>query len=284
MEEKKESNLKYIILTFVLIIIGIVLYARFVSTSGLVIKEYPVINENIPQNFEGLKIVHFSDLLYGRTVDKEDVKKLIIKINELKPDIIVFTGDLIDKDTIYKNKIGEFLTEQLSLLEARLNKFAISGDYDSKLKDYEIIMKNSGFTYLNNSYDLIYDKGNIPLMIAGFPSSLKDKHDNETTFSYLTEHQEENIYSIVLTHEADSYNDFKDYNINLVLSGHSLGGQIRLPFVGAITTKKGSKKYYNNYYEENKTKIFVSSGIGTTNYSFRWFNKPSVNLYRLYQK
>lgn len=285
MEEKTSiSNGKLILIIIILLLIGIVLWSRFVSTKGLVVKEYPVYNNKIAANFEGLKIVHFSDLLYGRTVNKEDVKKLVLKINELRPDIVVFTGDLIDKDTIYKKTLGDFLTTELAKIEARLNKFAIAGDYDKKLDDYEIIMKNAGFTFLNNSYELVYDNGNVPIVVSGLPSLLKDSQNNETAFAYLNEHPEENNYTIALVHEADSYEDFKDYKVNLVLSGHSLSGQIRLPFVGTIISKKGSKKYYDNYYELKNTDIFVSSGIGTTNYSFRWFNKPSINLYRLYSQ
>ena len=80
MKDNKENNLKYIILLVVLIIVCIILYARFISTKGLNIKEYPIIDKNIPANFEGLKIVHFSDLLYGRTVNKDDVKKSLLKL------------------------------------------------------------------------------------------------------------------------------------------------------------------------------------------------------------
>ncbi len=283
-EEKKISNAKFIVIFIILFLAGLILWARFISTKGLSIKEYPVYNSSLSANFEGLKIVHFSDILYGRTVNKDDVKKLVTKINELKPDIVVFTGDLIDKDTIYKKSLGDFFTTELAKIDARLYKFAIAGDYDYKIADYEIIMKNAGFTFLNNSYELIYDNGNIPLMIAGFPSSLKGEPDKDSTLAYLNEHPDDNIYTIVLTHEPDSYDSFKDYKVNLVLSGHSLSGQIRLPFVGEIIRRKGSSKYPDNHYSLKNTDIFVSSGIGTTNYSFRWFNKPSINLYRLYAK
>lgn len=279
-ENTNVSNLKLILIFIVLLIISVILYSRFISTKGLKIKESPIYNSKISSNFEGLKIVHFSDLLYGRTVNKKDVKKLVKKINEIKPDIVVFTGDLIDRDTIYKKDLGDFLTNELAKIDARLNKFAITGDYDVKIKDYEIIMKNAGFTFLNNSYDYIYDKGNTPIIIVGLPSNLKSTQDYETSFSY----PENDYYKIVLTHEADSYENFKNYNIDLLLAGHSLNGQIRIPYVGSLLMKKGSKKYYDNYYKVKNTDMFVSSGIGTTNYSFRFFNKPSINLYRLYSE
>ena len=83
MEEKKSiSSIKFFFLFLFFFLAGIILYARFISTKGLVVREYPVYNAKINANYEGFKIVHFSDILYGRTVNKKDVTNLIKKINE----------------------------------------------------------------------------------------------------------------------------------------------------------------------------------------------------------
>ena len=284
MEEKKSiSSIKFFFLFLFFFLAGVILYARFVSTKGLTVKEYPIYNEKINANFEGLKIVHFSDILYGRTVNKKDIASLVKKINDLRPDIVVFTGDIIDKDTIYKNSLGDYFTKELAKIDARLAKYAVMGDYDAKIKDYEIIMKNAGFVILKNSGELLYDKGSTPLFICGVDSLLKGSIDTDSAFNVLMENPESDFYKIVLAHEPDSYDKFKDYNPDLVLSGHSLNGQVRLPYVGAIAMRKGSQKYYNSYYKLKNTDFYISGGIGTTNYNFRWFNKPSINLYRLYK-
>lgn len=284
MKDKPISNTKLVLLIILFLIIIMILYARFVSTKGLRIKEYPVYNENIIDKYDGLKIVHFSDVLYGRTVNKKDVHKLVTRINELKPDIVIFTGDLVDKEIIVKEKVTNYLSEELNKIDSRLGKFAIYGDYDYRLDNYEVLMKNAGFTVLNNSYELVFDNSTTPLFIGGLASSLKGKPDSTTALSYLSEHEEETFYKIVLMHEPDNINSIKDYNVDLVLSGHSLNGQINLPFVGALYTYKGSRKFFANYYRIDKTDFYISSGIGTTKYSFRWFNKPSINMYRLYKK
>lgn len=281
MEERNVSNAKFILIFIVLLIIGTFLWARFVSTKGLKVKEYPVYNPNVSENFEGLKIVHFSDVLYGRTVNKKDIKNIVKKINELNPDIVVFTGNLIDKDTVVNKSLKKYLTDNLSQIEARLYKFAIYGSYDGKISDYEIMMKNAGFTFLDNSSQLVYYNGNIPIFVAGI--NVKNP-DYENALAYLKEEHDESFFKIILAHEPDAYNDFKSYKPDLVLSGHSLNGQVRIPFVGAIKNKKGSQKYYDEQYTFKDTQMYISGGIGTTEYSFRWFNKPSINLYRLYKK
>ena len=279
MEERKIGSGKLIFITFFLLIVTTILWASFISTKGLIVREYPVYNEKLDSNNNGLKIVHFSDLLVGRTVNRKKKKKVVNKINELNPDIIVFTGNLIDKDTVVSNSLEEYLTKNLNNLEAKLAKYAIYGNQDYKLKNYEIIMKNAGFTILNNTYEEVYYNSNKPLIITGLSSLLKDPSDIQTTLSHINTEN----YNIILAHEPDYLKTLKDYNPDLVLSGHSLNGQVRLPFIGKIISKDGSKKYYDSYYKVNNTTIYVSGGIGTTDYSYRFFNKPSINFYRLYK-
>ena len=79
------------------------MYARFIGTMSLTTKEYTITDELLPSGFDGLKIVHFSDLHYNRAITLDKVKSIVKEINEINPDIVVFTGDLIDKDAILKN-------------------------------------------------------------------------------------------------------------------------------------------------------------------------------------
>ena len=100
-EEKnlKEKSMKAKIISKLLIailLLGLVyLYARYVGTKGLKIREYNIINENIPTSFDGFSIVHFSDLELGTTFEVEDVEGLVEEINSLSPDLVVFTGDIV---------------------------------------------------------------------------------------------------------------------------------------------------------------------------------------------
>ena len=78
--------------------------------------------------------------------------------------------------------------------------------------------------------------------------------------------------------------EIKDKDFDLVLSGHSHGGQVRLPIIGKIITPPGSKKYYDEYYNVNDTKMYVSYGLGTSLLRLRLFDHPSFNLYRIYSE
>ena len=281
-EKKKGGKLLSIFLLLVVIVVTIFLYAKYTGIKGLIVKEYRVKSEILTNNFSGLKIIHFSDLLYKSTVDKEDVKNLVKRINELKPDIVVFTGDLINKNAKITNEDIEFLEEELESIKAKVGKYAIYGDEDYSIESYKTIMEKSKFKILNNSYDEIFYKNNESMFIIGLPSSLKEEIKLEDAFNFYKE-DEKRKFIIVLVHDGKTirFLDESTYEVDLVLGGHSLNGSIVIPYYGGIFIDDGAYKYYQEHYSKGITDIYISSGIGTNKYPYRIFNKPSFNLYRL---
>lgn len=293
---KKENNKsiwrKIVIglLIFIIIICSLLLYSRYVSTSGLIIKEYKIISEKITENFHGLKIVHISDIHYGTTVNKESLNNIVKKINSLSPDIVVFTGDLLDNNTKMPENYEKELIEVLSKIECTIGKYAVNGNHDYKFKNYNTIIEQSGFTNLNDNYEQIYKEGNNYILLSGISTSM---HGNtsieeklESTSNLLNsipEEEKNNIYKILLLHEPDVI-DNVNIEFDLALAGHSHNGQVRLPIIGAIITPEYSKKYYNEHYKVNNTDLYISSGIGTSVIKFRFFNRPSINFYRITNK
>ena len=186
MEEEKKKFHKFLnfILFVIILSLGIVFYSKYVGVKGLIVKEYRIESNILTKNFSGLKIVHFSDLLYKSTVDRDDIKKLINKINTLRPDIIVFTGDLINKNVKITNDDREFIINSLTKMHASIGKYAVYGDYDYSIDNYESIMTKSNFKVLNNSYDEVLYKTDEPLYVVGLPSSIKDTVKINEAFSF----------------------------------------------------------------------------------------------------
>lgn len=286
-EKKKHPIIKFIII-FILIIAAILLYSRFIATKGLVTKEYKITSNSIQDNFHGFKIVHISDVHYGRTTDKKDLNNMVKEVNLLKPDIVVLTGDLIDRDTKLDDDLKGEISEALSSINANVGKYAISGNHDSNFSEWESIINDSGFKNLNDTYELIYNDGYTPILLAGLSSNLNNQVDITERYNKILEYSNnENIkelYKILLIHEPDYINNIDYSNFNLILAGHSHNGQVRLPFIGGIILPNGAKKYYKEHYKINNTDLYISSGIGTSGISFRLFNKPSINFYRLTNK
>lgn len=285
-ENKKNNKFINTILFLIIIFILLCLYARIIEPKLLIIKEYKVESETLPSNFDGIKIVHFSDLYYYSTTSEEDLKKLVDKINLVKPDIVVFTGNIVSPSSSLKEEDKDIIIELFKEIDATLGKYIVKGNSDYKLKDYEEIVNKSEFILLDNSYDLIYNNGYTPIFIAGLSSSTKSVVDFPKAFSYYSVNEEKingAEYKILLFSESDLADDALSYDpsVNLMLSGNSLNGYINLFNINQYLTPEGSKKYYKNEYMLGSSYLFVSSGIGTNTLKYRFNNMPSFNIYRL---
>ncbi|MBQ7789932.1 MAG: metallophosphoesterase [Bacilli bacterium] len=270
-----------IIIVIIVLCTSIVFYSKYVGTSGLETREYRVESNVLTSNFSGIKVIHFSDLLYGSTTDLKDLTNMVEKMNILEPDLILFTGDLISNKHKLTEDDKKKIIENLSKLEASIGKYAIYGDFDFDLNSYESIITSSGFKLLTNEYEEVFYKTNESMYIVGLPSSIKNKIDMTKSFEFYSD--ENRKYTIVMLHEGKTikYIDESTYEVDLILGGHSLNGKIRLPFIGGLFKDEASYKYYDESYERGITKIYISGGMGTLDYDFRLNNKPSFNLYRL---
>ncbi len=286
-EENRQTRKKIVILSLkiifiiIFLFISFYLYATYISTGSLVVKERRITNSKIPDSFNGLKIIHFSDLHYGSTIFLEDVKDLVKTINNRNPDIVVFTGDLIDNNYDISTKEQEELTKQLQGIDAALGKYAVVGNEDGE--NFITVLNQGDFTILNNDSELIYKDDNSPILLVGLSSYLKEQTDVEKAYSYFNDptHNSE-IYTISLVHEPDAVLDIVDkYPTDLFLAGHSHNGTIRIPYVGALKKVEGAKEYDQAFYKLNKGELYISSGIGTKEPGFRLFCRPSINFFRL---
>lgn len=271
------KKILYIIILILTLILLTLVYSRFIGTTGLITKEIPINTNNIKESYNGLKIVHFSDLHYNKVITNKRVKQLIKEINKLKPDIVIFTGDLLDKDININNNNTKFLIEQLSKIKSNYGNYAIIGDNDKNIDTIKNIYIQSNFKLLNNEETIIYNNQNDKISILGI-NSLSYNKDN---INDLINNQDKDAYKIILIHEPDYINDLiKHKETNLILSGHSINGSINIPIIKKILLPKGAKKYYKQYYHKNNTDIYISNGIGVNNINFRLFNHPSINFYR----
>lgn len=266
-----------IFITLLILIILLLLYSRFIGTIGLITKEYTIKDNNISNDFDGIKIIHFSDIHYKRIITKDKIDKIINEINLINPDIVIFTGDLIDQDSNLEEDDITYLKEALSKINAKYGKYSVIGNHDYSI-DIEVlrsIYKESNFNLLENSYDIIYGKNNNKLYIGGISTgAFSDTVLNKMNYN-------EECYKIIILHEPDYTDEIISLNPNLILGGHSHNGQVNITYLKKYFVPTGSKKYYDEHYLVNNTNLYISSGIGVSRYNFRLFNHPSINFYRI---
>lgn len=268
--------MKKVLIAMIILLSFVLIDGFFINPNGFKIIEKKIYVDNLPESFEDFKILQISDLLISNKKDISRLKNIKTKTNERKPDIIVFTGDLINsKNDLTDNDINDII-DILKSLECNLYKYSVIGDNDQKNIDlFNKIMNNSGFKILDNESTYLFYKDINPIKITGINTiDVKTVETNEE----LTP-----IFNLVLMHYPD-YADNLSFDNAIALSGHSLKGKIRIPFYGGIIKKDGAKKYIDDYYEIDTNKLYVSGGIGTENVKFRFNNKPEINFYRLEKK
>lgn len=289
-EKNRETRKKIVFLSlkiiflFIIISTSFFLYTTYISSKIIIVKENRITNEKLPTTFDGLKIIQISDIHYGSTIFNEDMIKLVNLINRRNPDIVVFTGDLIDQDYKIKLKEQEELIKNLKKIDASIGKYAVMGEEDGE--NFTTILNQSEFNILNNDYDLIYSNSNTPILLIGIGSSLKDIKDVDTAYRYFKEEtHNSNIYTITLLHEPDTVDEIiSTYQTDLFLAGHSHNGHVVLPYIGGLIPKQEAKNYNKEFYQLENSKLYISSGIGTNANGFRLFCHPSINFFRLSSK
>lgn len=273
-KEKSKKVIKiilYILIPLILIVTSIFLLLRYVGNIGIIVREYSIENSLITKDIDGLKIVHLSSIHYNKYTNNKDISSLIKMINKINPDIIVFTGDLIDKDYNLSKEEKEFLIKEFNTLKTSIGKYAIKGNEKISVKE---IYDSSNFILLENINEKIY-VGNSVINLF----TINENYRKENIIL------NENSYTISLLHKPDlADNILTNFNSDLILAGNSLNGQIRLPFIGGLIRKKGSKKYIDEIYKFRNTTLYISGGIGNDGMPLRLFNHPSFNFYRLRTK
>ncbi|MEW9108885.1 metallophosphoesterase [Cytobacillus gottheilii] len=255
-------------------------YAHEIEPKLLKTEYVTISSSSIPDNFSNLKIIQFSDTHLGFHYDINDLEKLVNKMNQLEPDIVLFTGDLMDEPNMYPET--QAIVPVLNKLQASIGKFAIYGNHDHGgygTDIYKDIIEEGNFTLLKNDQRKV-QIGEQAIYILGIDDAMLGKPDIQTAMNGIPN----DAYTILLSHAPDLAEHAAEFGINLQLSGHSHGGQIQLPFLGALVKPPHAVNYYEGFYTVgtvNPLTLYVNRGIGTTRLPFRFLCRPELTVFTL---
>ncbi|MFE8703515.1 metallophosphoesterase [Cytobacillus sp. FJAT-54145] len=257
-------------------------YAREIEPNLLDIVFEMISHNDIPEGFNGFKIVQFSDTHLGFQYDLTQLESLVEKINSLKPDVIFFTGDLIDEPNRFLD--GERIIPILQRLEAPFGKFAVYGNHDHGgygSDIYRNIIELSGMNLLLNEAEEIKLIDNSSIYVAGIDDAMLGRPDIQVAIENVPEH----AFKILLSHAPDLADAASTFGIQLQLSGHSHGGQIQIPLLGVLVKPPFAEKYYEGFYSiGERLTLYVNRGLGTTRLPFRFLSKPELTVFTLQSK
>lgn len=253
-------------------------YAWYVEPRLLSRQAYVIEHPKVPRAFHNFKILQFSDTHLGFHYDLDQLEKLVQTINEEEPDMLLFTGDLVDEPQTYP--FPPRLVEVLKKLQAPRGKYWIYGNHDHGgygTEKIQQVMEASGFQLLQNEHRSIKN-GDASFILAGLDDVMLGKPDIARALYGVDEER----FTLLMVHEPDVADRFADRAVDLQLSGHSHGGQVQLPLIGHLITPPYADKYVEGHYAITENfDLYVSRGIGTTRLPYRFLCRPEYSVFQL---
>jgi len=233
----------------------------------------------LPEAFDGLKLVHLSDLHFGPWITTERFGDVVQKANRQEPDLILITGDFIDHETP-ASEIPAFIA-LLEELEADLGVYAVLGNHDY-WRDADLareMLDQSGIANLSNRIETLKRDGDV-LHLCGLDDYLEGRQDLDAVLQALPDQG----CALLLVHEPD-YADISSATrrFALQLSGHSHGGQVYLPFYGPPIVPQYAEKYPRGLYQVNGMTLYTNAGIGMVRPYVRFNCRPELAVLTLEQ-
>lgn len=266
----RSNRKKYIKSAIVLlIVIALLLFCSY-QNRHLETTYYTYKAEQLGADLEGYRIVQISDL-HNVKFGKNN-QKLVDRIRECEPDMIVLTGDLVDSNHTNVDRAVQFVDEIVKICPV----YYVTGNHEYWLdtSEYENLMDgvaSAGVIILDDQVVEI-SRGDAKFRLVG----LDDKSLADGTLEALLSDEKE--LTVVLAHEPQYFARYAGTGVDLVLSGHAHGGQFRLPFVGGIVAPDQGflPKYTAGEYYMNGTEMIVSRGLGNSVIPVRLFNYPEI--------
>ncbi len=303
----------------ILSVVGI--WPRFIEPNLITTTRLKLALPNLPTELRGLKIVHFSDLHLHPNVPDPFLKRLAKKIQSESPDMIVFTGDFIcysklnDSKRLQSflnslsapfgcfavfgnhdyaqwvsiNQKGDYdlLTDSPSSLSVGLQRLVSHIALTKKIapavraigehRELIALLKQTPFKILHNETEILSIRG-AKLNLCGLGEYILGRCSPKEAFA----HYDGEAPGVILVHNPDSFPLLQGYPGDVILSGHTHGGQINLPWLWKKFTLMENMKYKSGLFQEGQKWLYVSRGIGSI-MPFRWFAAPEIVVLTLDQ-
>lgn len=248
----------------------------FVITGVLLSRGIQINYHDINKGFD-LKIAQITDTHFDDKFKRSDFDTLVDTIQSENPDVLLFTGDLFQVHEI-SDTLETSVTDFLSELDVK-TKIAVLGNHDyysgSEFTNQVItILENAGFIVLINKIHEVTINDTVYNFVG-----LDDLSWGNSNYKPILDQIDDNKFTFIVAHEPDTFATLKNYDFITMFSGHSHGGQIRLPLIGDIVNVPGARLYNEHYYNEDDRELYISFGLGESAIRVRFYNKRQFEIY-----
>lgn len=263
--------------TLVVVISGLVLVmggCALREARNIVVTRLDIPLRGLPAEMEGLTLLQVSDVHYGMLTENGRLSKIVARINELNPDIVVITGDLVDESVSHMERMAD----PLSKLKSRLGVFAVTGnhDYYAGVDRVVAIMEEGGIRVLRNRVALL--PGGLQILGIDDPTGARRVGAPEPDFHGLVQSLDLQKPSILLYHQPRNFEKAASAGVGLQLSGHTHGSQV-LPLrpISYVLFP-----HLRGLYSQGDSYMYVSRGIGTGGPPMRLGSPPEIVYIRFH--
>jgi predicted MPP superfamily phosphohydrolase len=266
---------------------GLAVYAGEIERHWIETSHYEVQLPGLAPEFEGYRIAQLSDIHMDEFTEPFFVRDAVERINRLKPDAVFLTGDFVTHQ-LAPQKFAEGSAWQCANLLNGLQcqqRYAIFGNHDVLVGEHVVgrALKDNGIMLLRNSYAPVEHRG-ARYWVAGVDDALEGNPDAAAAVPAAIRNQR-NEPVILLCHEPDYVDTIARHPagqwVDLVLSGHTHGGQVRMPFLPPIQLPPLGRKYVAGWFQVGSMRLFVNRGLGTVGVPFRFDCPPEITLFKL---
>jgi len=279
--KKRKFKKIFLILAFPIFIISLFWYSFIFEPNNIQVEKISVEIENLPEEFEGIKIVHLTDFHSKDFGERE--KRVLEILEDLNPDFVFITGDFIDHKTKDINSCQEFWNRLGNKYQG--NIFGVLGNHEYWIDHLDAnsiknLLEESGIIVLRNENKKISRDDKYIYLIG-----VDDPDTGRDDLLKATINIEKNIPKILLAHSPDIVDNLQGKQTDLILSGHTHGGQIKIPFIRPFwTPTKNRGKYASGLFEINDIYLYVNRGIGTAAIPIRFNCPPEIAVIELKRK
>lgn len=268
---------------------GLALYSGEIARHELSVENYTVHLPRLPEAFRGMRIAQISDFHYFEFTESFFLREVVDHVNALKADMVVLTGDFVTYGPLrwpraeaHKRMALRHMPECASILSGIRCplRYATLGNHDMMVGGRYIYgdLVNQGLPVLwNSAVSLERDGQRLWLVGLGSACTEDAAPDRAIPASALREKEA----MIVLAHEPDILPEIARYNADLMLSGHTHGGQVRIPFLPPAFLPEYGRHYVEGWFRYGPTRLYVNRGIGAIGVPFRLNCPPEITLFTL---
>lgn len=258
-------------------------FKTYKDTTGITIREHQVQIEDLPQQLEGFKIAHLTDIQGDEYTGRDKIARYIDKLNEQHPDLIVFTGDLIS----YGTDFIKMSAEEFGKAEATHGIVGVIGDHDfwAGVEEVEEALSQENIPLLKNENVIVEsDSDSIPLVkITGITEVYSQPSDSTVVDSLLGEQNAPPV-KLMASHQVSEQLVVQALHrgYHFLLGGHTHGGQIKVPFMGMkFSASEFETEYVNGIYQKGDLTVNVDNGLGFTLAPIRYNAPPTISIITL---